>query len=142
MIKPFLFFGHRASINVKRAVPAVKPETALSAGAICGLNDFSVARKNTGMVMLLPALQQIMPVIQVLVARLLIVRNIGSPATLFHNPLSTKNGVLVMVVSVDAVLVLDQMSVFDIPLAVTITDSGNVPGGIADRTGFELTDFN
>ena len=71
-----------------------------------------------------------MLVIQVLVARFLVVCDLGNPATLFHNPLGTENGVLVMVVSVDAVLIGDHVSVIDVPPPITVPDAWDVPGGV------------
>ena len=92
--------------------------------------------------MLLPAPQPVMLVIQMLVARLFGIRNLGNPATLFHYPLGTEDGFFVMVVSVDTVLVGDQVSVVDVPPAITIPDVWDVPRRVVDRTGDELTNLD
>ena len=34
--------------------------------------------------------------------------------------------------------ILDQVGIVDIPPAITITYSGNIPGSVADGTGYEL----
>ncbi|VTR71513.1 hypothetical protein DESC_970004 [Desulfosarcina cetonica] len=131
--------------NAKGAVPAGKNRQLPSLLArFMSKVTLSVRTENTWMVMLLPTPQPIMVVIQVLVARLLVVRNPSDPATLFHDPLGSENGVFIIVVPVEMRSVLDQMSVFDVPPAITITstDSGNVPGGMADRLGHELTNFH
>jgi hypothetical protein len=73
-------------------------------------------------------------------ARLLGVGDFGNPATLFHNPLGTENGVFAVVVPVDVVGIIDQVDVFDDPPAVTVTDMGNVPGG-GVTSGYGLTQF-
>jgi hypothetical protein len=74
------------------------------------------------------------------VARLLDVGDFGNPATLFHNPLGTENGVFAVVVPVDVVGIFDQVDVFDDPPTITITDTGNVPGG-GVSSGYGLTQF-
>ena len=88
-----------------------------------------------------PALQSVMLIIQVFVALLLCVSDLGIPATLLHNLLGSENGVFVVIVTVDAVRVFDQLAVFDVPPAISITDAGDVPGGVVDCTGYELAEF-
>jgi hypothetical protein len=83
-----------------------------------------------------------MLVIQVLVARLFVIRHLGVPTTLFHYLLGPENGVLVMVVPIDTVVVLDQMGVVYVPPPITVPDEGKVPGGVVDCAMDQLTDFN
>ena len=73
-------------------------------------------------------------------ARLLGVGDFGNPATLFHNPLGQENGIFVMIVPIDTVLVFDQLSIVDVPPPIAITDMGNVPGG-GISSGYGLTQF-
>ncbi len=70
-----------------------------------------------------------MLIIQVLVARLLGVGNFSLPSLLFQECFKAENGIFVMVVPVDVLEIFDQVDVFDVPPAVTVTDMGNVPGG-------------
>jgi hypothetical protein len=74
-------------------------------------------------------------------ARLLGVGDFGNPATLFHNPLGPENGIFVMVVPIDTVGIIDQLSIVDVPPQIAITDMGNVPGG-GVSSGYGLTQFN
>jgi hypothetical protein len=74
------------------------------------------------------------------VARLLGVGDFGNPATLFHNPLGPKNGVFAEVVSVDVLGIFNQVNVFNVPPAITVSDMGNVPGG-GISSGYGLTQF-
>lgn len=62
-------------------------------------------------------------------ARLLGVGNFSLPSLLFQEGFKAENGVFVMVVPVDVLEIFDQVDVFDVPPAVTVTDTGNVPGG-------------
>jgi len=90
---------------------------------------------------LFPAPQCEMLIIQVLVALMAGFGDFGNPATLFHNPLGTENGVFAVVVSVDVMGIFDKVDVFDVPPAVTVTDTGDGPcGGIS--SGYGLTQFN
>jgi hypothetical protein len=82
-----------------------------------------------------------MLIIQVLVALLLCVGNFGIPSALLHYSLGSKNGVFVVIVTVDAVRVFDQLAVFDVPPPITVLDFGNVPGGVIYGTGYELAEF-
>jgi len=88
-----------------------------------------------------PAPQSELLIMQVLMARLLDVGDFGSPAVLFHNPLGTENGIFVMVVPVDVVGIFDKVDISDDPPAVTVADTGNVPGG-GVSSGYCLTQFN
>lgn len=65
-----------------------------------------------------------MLVIQVLVTLLLGVGDFGIPSTFLHYSFRPENVIFVMVVSIDTVLILDQMSIVDFPPAVTITNTG------------------
>ena len=77
----------------------------------------------------------------VLVALLLGVGEFGVPSTLFHDLLDSENGVFVVVMTVDAVQVFHQVTVFDVPPAIPITDFRDVPCGVANGAGDELADF-
>jgi hypothetical protein len=115
-------------LKMLRGQPPAKPATALSAKLDCGLLCF-------------PAPQRELLIIQVLVALLLDVDDFGDPAALFHNPLGTENGIFVMVVPIDTVLAFDKVGVFDYPPAITVTDTGNVPGG-GVSSGYCLSQLN
>ena len=105
----------------------MKPTTALSAW-------FRLIR-------LFMALQTVMLVIQVLVALFLGVGNLRVPTTFLHNPFGPENGILKMVIAIKVAGVFDQVGVFNVPPAITVTDTGNVPGGVANGTGYELAEF-
>ena len=83
-----------------------------------------------------------MLVYQVLVALFLGVGNFRFPSTSLHDSLGSENGVFVLVVTIDMILVHDQMGIFDIPPAVSITDVWNVPRRMVDGTGNELTNLD
>lgn len=82
-----------------------------------------------------PALQPVMLIIQVLVALFLFIGDLSVPSTFFHNLLGTEKCILVVVVSVDPVLILDQMAVFDVLPATTIPDARDVPGSVVNQHG-------
>ena len=75
-------------------------------------------------------------------ARLLGVGNFSLPPLLFQEGFKAENGIFVKVVPVDMVGIFDQVDVFDVPPAVTVMDMGNVPGGVIDGTGDELTNLH
>ena len=77
-----------------------------------------------------------MLIIQVLVARLLDVGDFSLPSLLFQECFKAENGIFVMVVPVDVLEIFDQLSIVDVPPAVTFMDMGNVPGGgVSSRNG-------
>jgi hypothetical protein len=80
-------------------------------------------------------------VIQVLVALLLGIGDFSVPSPILHDSLGSENSLFVVVMTVDALRVFHQVAVFDVPPPITITDTGNIPGGVADGTGYELADF-
>jgi hypothetical protein len=43
--------------------------------------------------------------------------------------------------TVDAGRIFDQVWVVDISPPITITDTGNIPGGVVDGTGYELAEL-
>jgi hypothetical protein len=114
--------------NAKRAVPAVKTDNC----PLCLV---------IWLIWLFPALQPIMLVIQVLMALFLGIGNLGIPATLLHDFLSPENGIFKVVIAVNVGRIFNQVGVFNVPPAITITNTGNVPGGVADGTGYELAEF-
>jgi hypothetical protein len=75
------------------------------------------------------------------VARFLGVGDFSLPSLLFQECFKAENGILVMVVPVDMVGIFDQLSIVDVPPAVTFMDIGNVPGG-GVSSGYGLTQFN
>jgi hypothetical protein len=52
--------------------------------------------------------------------------------------LGPENGFFKAIMTVDAGRIFDQMGIIDIPPPITITDPGNIPGGMFDGTGYEL----
>jgi hypothetical protein len=76
-----------------------------------------------------------------LMARLLDVGDFGNPAALFHNPLGPENGVFAEVMPVDVLGIFDQVNVFDDTPTITVTNTGDGPGGIVDASGYGLTQF-
>ena len=65
----------------------------------------------------------------------------GAPSSLLHDSLGSENGVFVMIVSVDAELILNQMRIVDVPPAIPIKDFWNVPGGVVDCASDKLAKF-
>ena len=84
-----------------------------------------------------------MLIIQVLVALFLTVGNLRVPTTFLHNPFGPENGILKMVMTVEVGGIFNQVGVIDItpPAPVSITDARNIPGGVADGTGYELAEL-
>jgi hypothetical protein len=68
--------------------------------------------------------------------------NFSPPSFLFQECFKAENGIFVMVVPIDAVGVFDQLSIVDVPPPIAITDTGNVPGGVIDGTGDEMTNIH
>jgi hypothetical protein len=87
---------------------------------------------------LLPALQTIMLVIQVFMALLLLVRYFCQPSFLLQEPFNTKNCILEMVIPIDPVGIFNQVWVIDVPPIITISDAGNIPGGMVNGSGNKL----
>jgi len=114
--------------NAKRAVPAVKTDNC----PLCLVR---------WLIWLFPALQPVMLERQVLMALFLGIGNLGIPATLLHDFLGPENGIFKMVIAVNVGRIFNQVGVFNDPPAITITNTGNVPGGVADGTGYELAEL-
>jgi hypothetical protein len=93
------------------------------------------------LIKLLPALQTIMLVIQVFVALLLLVRDFCQPSFLLQEPFNTKNRILKMVITVDPVGIFNQVWVIDVPPLITISDAGNIPGGMVNGSGNKLAEL-
>ena len=68
------------------------------------------------------ALQTVMLVIQVLVALFLGVGDLRFPSPFLHDFHGSKDGTLIMFITVDAYGVLDQVWIVDISRDITITD--------------------
>ena len=75
---------------------------------------------------------------QVLVALLLGIGNLGIPATFLHDFPGPVNRILIAVITVDLAGVFNKVGVFNVSPSITITNSGNGPGGVANGTGYEL----
>ena len=88
------------------------------------------------------ALQTVMLVIQVLVALFLGIGNLRVPTTFLHNPFGPENGILKMVMTVEVGGIFNQVGVFNVPPLVSITDTGNIPSGVVNGTGYELAELN
>ena len=82
-----------------------------------------------------------MLVIQVLMTPFLGVSDFGIPSTSLHNLLGPENGIFIMIIAIDVGGIFDQMGVGDIPPAIAITYTGDVPGSVVYGTGYELTEF-
>ena len=82
-----------------------------------------------------------MPIIQVLVALFLAIGYLCVPATFLHNPFGPENGVFKVIMTIETGRIFDQVGVVDISPVATITDTGNVPGGVVDGTGYDLAEF-
>ena len=67
--------------------------------------------------------------------------NFSPPSFLFQECFKAENGIVVMVVPIDTVLIFDQLSIVDVPPPIAITDTRNVPGGLIDGAGDELTNI-
>jgi hypothetical protein len=52
-----------------------------------------------------------------------------------------ENGILKKVMTVEMGGIFDQVGIVDVPpsITITITDTRDVPGGVANGTGYELT---
>ena len=70
------------------------------------------------------------------------VGNFSPPSFLFQERFKAKNGDFIIVVPIDTVGVFDQLSIVDVPPPIAITDTGNVPGGVIDGSGDELTNLH
>ena len=79
---------------------------------------------------------------QVFMALLFHVGNIGIPATFLHNPFGTENGILIAVMTIEIVVILDKVSVFNVSPPITISNVRNVPGSVIDGSGYELTELH
>ena len=91
------------------------------------------------LIMLFPARQLEMLVIQMFVAPFLLSNDFSMPPKLFHNPLGLENGVLITVMANRMEMIGHQMWIIDIPPVVSITDTGNVPSGVVNCSGNRLT---
>ena len=89
---------------------------------------------------LLPAFQTIMLVIQMFVALLLLVRDFCQPSFLLQKPFNTKNRILEIFITVDPVAIFNQVRVMDVPPLITISDAGNIPGGMVYGSGNKLVE--
>jgi hypothetical protein len=90
---------------------------------------------------LLPALQMIMLVIQVLMALLLMLRDFGQPSFLVQEPFNTKNGILKIVMPIDSSGISDQVWGVDVPPLIAISDAGYIPGGVVNGSGNKLAEL-
>ena len=70
------------------------------------------------------------------------VGNISIPATFLHNPFGTENGILIAVMTIEIVVILDKVSVFNVPPPITISNVRNVPGGMINSSGYELAELH
>ena len=77
---------------------------------------------------------------QMFMALFLGIGNLRFPSSLLHDLLSSKDSVFETVMTVEAVGIFEQVGVFDVPpsIMITITDTGDVPGGVANSTDYEL----
>jgi hypothetical protein len=74
-----------------------------------------------------------------LVTLFLCLGNLRFPSPILHDVPGSKNGVFVMVVSIDASGIFNQVVIFYVPpMPIAVTDSRNIPGGVANGTGYEL----
>ena len=81
-----------------------------------------------------------MLVMQVFMTLLFHVGNIGIPATFLHNPFGTENGILITVMTIEIILILDKVSVFNVPPPITISNVRNVPSGMIEGSQYELAE--
>jgi hypothetical protein len=78
---------------------------------------------------------------QMLMALFLGIGNLGVPSLFLHDFPGPENGIFKMVMTVDVAWIFNQVGIIDIPPPITITDTRDVPGGVADGTGYELAEF-
>ena len=78
---------------------------------------------------------------QVLMALFLGIDNLRVPSPFLHDFPGPENGIFKMVITVDVAWIFNQVSVFNVPPLVSITDTGNVPRSVVDGTGYELAEF-
>ena len=83
-----------------------------------------------------------MLVMQVFMTLLFHVGNISIPATFLHYPFGTENGILIAVMTIEIVVILDKVSVFNVSPPSTISNVRNVPGGMINSSGYELTELH
>jgi len=76
-----------------------------------------------------------MLVIQVFMALLFHVGNIGIPAAFLHYLFGTENGILIAVMTIEIVVILDKVSVFNVPPPIPISNVRNVPSSMIDGSG-------
>jgi hypothetical protein len=94
------------------------------------------------LIKLFPAPQSKMLVMQVFMALLFHVGNIGIPAMFLHNPFGTENGILIAVMTIEILVILDKVGVFNVPPPITISNIGYVPGGVINCYGYQLAELN
>ena len=70
------------------------------------------------------------------------VGNIGIPAAFLHNSFGTENGILIAVMTIEILVILDKVSVFNVPPPITISNVKNVPGGMINSSGYKLTELH
>jgi hypothetical protein len=90
------------------------------------------------LIKLFPAPQSKMLVMQVFMALLFHVGNIGIPAMFLHNPFGTENGILIAVMTIEILVILDKVAVLDVSPHRAISDSWYIPCGMIDGSGYEL----
>lgn len=78
---------------------------------------------------------------QMLVALLLGIGDLRIPSTFLHDSFGAENGFLITIMAVDVGGIFDQVAVFDVSPSVTVTNLGNVPGGVVDGAGDELAEL-
>jgi hypothetical protein len=78
---------------------------------------------------------------QMLVALFLGIGNLRLPTPFLHDFPCSKDGILKKVMTVEMGGIFDQVGIVDVPpsITITITYTRDVPGGMANGTGYELT---
>jgi hypothetical protein len=75
---------------------------------------------------------------QMLMTLFLGISNLRVPSSFLHDFSGPENGFFKAIMTVYAGRILNQMWIIDIPPPITITDPGNIPGGMFDGTGNKL----
>ena len=68
--------------------------------------------------------------------------NLGIPPTFLHDFPGPENGVFKVIMTIETGGIFDQVWIVDISPPITITNTGYVPGGVVDGTGYELAELN
>ena len=67
--------------------------------------------------------------------------NLSFPSPFLHDFLGPKYGFFKAIMTVKMGKVFDHVRILDVPPPVSISDTRNIPGSVANGTGYELAEF-